>query len=126
VSFAIVPANTALFTASMTKRALAVRASTLVSTRLAAEKLLEETLPVTPMDSGDLRSTGRVVMVGPGIFTVQFGGPEAPYAYKVHEDLEAYHEAPTKAKYLEGTYLEHKGEYAAAIKAAAVGALYAS
>ena len=124
MSFGIIPMNIVPFSASMKGKAVAVRASVELTTRGAAEALLEDTLPVTPMDSGDLRSTGQVVMHAPGAYSVQFGGPDAPYAWIVHEDLEASHESPTKAKYLEGTYLEHKGEYAARIIAGAKGAMY--
>jgi hypothetical protein len=58
-----------------------------------------------PVDFGTLRSTGRVqppVVSGTTItVTLGFGGPAAPYALIVHENLEAYHRPPTQAKYLE-------------------------
>lgn len=116
--------NIVPFTANMKRKAIAVRAATELSSRAAAEALLRDTLPVTPYDQGPLRESGRVVMHAPGAYSVQFGGPDAPYAYIVHEDLEAYHESPTKAKYLEGTYLEHKSEYTAGIIGAAKGAMH--
>lgn len=57
----------------------------------------------TPVDTGDLRGSGfvskpeyngRTVSVG-----MNFGGPAAPYAIYVHEDLEAFHRVG-QAKFL--------------------------
>lgn len=59
---------------------------------------------VTPVDTGNLRDT--VMAVGPyeegnKIFTlVVAGGPAAPYALYVHEDLDAFHSVG-QAKYIE-------------------------
>ena len=60
---------------------------------------------LVPVDTGALRSTGHVniplARAGVVLVTLGFGGPAAPYAIRVHEDLEARHEPPTQAKYLE-------------------------
>lgn len=58
----------------------------------------------TPVDTGALRATGHVSLPqsdGRSV-TVQlgFGGPAAPYAFYVHENLEAHHPIGS-AKYLE-------------------------
>jgi hypothetical protein len=63
----------------------------------------------TPVDTGALRASGHVgfpVFEGRDIaVTLNFGGPAAPYALVVHEDLGAWH-AVGQAKYLESTLLE--------------------
>lgn len=63
----------------------------------------------TPVDTGALRASGFVedVVVSPTTTRVQlgFGGPSAPYAVYVHEDLEALHPVG-QAKFLESTLLE--------------------
>jgi hypothetical protein len=59
-----------------------------------------------PVDTGSLRASGHIippVVVGDEAYVeIVYGGPAAPYAFFVHENLEAYHVSPTKAKYLEG------------------------
>ena len=59
-----------------------------------------------PVDTGSLRASGHIippVLFGDEAYVeIVYGGPAAPYAFFVHENLEAYHESPTKAKYLEG------------------------
>lgn len=61
---------------------------------------------VVPVDTGSLRASGHVV---PPVYSdtgavieIAYGGVAAPYAGIVHEDMEARHDSPTKAKYLEG------------------------
>ena len=65
----------------------------------------------TPVDTGALRAShdvhkpeqrGRDVSV-----TISVGGPAAPYAVPVHEDLEAFHKTG-QAKFLESTIMESK------------------
>lgn len=57
--------------------------------------LLPEVVAETPVETGALRSTERVV--GPEIrgnqidVSIVAGGPVAPHAYWVHEDPDAYH-----------------------------------
>jgi hypothetical protein len=116
--------NLPTYVAGNKRRALAARAATHLAAGHAAESLLEKTLQVVPYDEGDLYDSGRVVTHGPGVFGVQFGGPEAPHAIYVHEDLTATHAPPTKAKFLEGTYLDNKVEIAGTIMAAARGAMH--
>lgn len=59
---------------------------------------------VTPVDTGALRASITLegpVREGRRIYvTVVAGGPSAPYAFIVHEDLEAFHKVG-EAKYIE-------------------------
>lgn len=52
-----------------------------------------------PVDTGALRSTGYV-KPAQDFVELGYGGPAAPYALVVHEDLEAHHTVGS-AKYLE-------------------------
>jgi hypothetical protein len=58
-----------------------------------------------PVDTGELKDSGYLeVITWRGIPVVEIGyglRGEPPYAAMVHENLEAQHEAPTQAKYLE-------------------------
>lgn len=84
-----------------------------VGNALYAEMGIEETEVVkrTPKESGDLRKT--IHRIGPrqeGNFIsvlIVAGGPDAPYAFVVHEDLEAIHEVG-QAKYLESVIMESR------------------
>lgn len=62
-----------------------------------------------PVDTGALWGSGHVQSprISGGVVTVQagFGGPSAPYALKVHEDLRARHKVG-QAKYFETPFLE--------------------
>jgi hypothetical protein len=72
---------------------------------------LREVIKRTPKDTGDLRSTEH--LLGPTkegnsiVVLIVAGGPEAPYAMIVHEDLEAFHSVG-QAKYLESVLLESR------------------
>jgi len=63
----------------------------------------------TPVDTGTLRAThetSRPKVTFRGIeVTIQVGGPAAPYAAAVHEDLEAFHKVG-QAKFLESTIMQ--------------------
>ena len=65
----------------------------------------------TPFESGDLRDT--IHRIGPRkegetiSVLIVAGGPDAPYAIVVHEDLEAIHRVG-QAKYLESVILESR------------------
>jgi hypothetical protein len=89
----------------------------------AAQMVLDETIPLTPLDTGALRSSGRAeaVETPKGVAgVVSFGGQDYPvtptsnaptgivaYAIKVHEDLER-HYAVGGPKYLERGGIEAK------------------
>jgi hypothetical protein len=78
---------------------------------VAAQKVYDRSQVLVPVETGALKASGKVVEfgapVGRGMETVgvmvQYGGgPEtSQYAVIVHEDLEAHHEPPTQAKYLQ-------------------------
>lgn len=81
-------------------------------------ELLNKAIPLTPMDTGDLRDSGFVGWSKKGgqgevEVTVGFGGAAAPYALFVHEMTGAtFQEAGTGAKYLERPYNEMRGKIA--------------
>ena len=83
-----------------------------------AEIEMTEAKRRTPVDTGALRASGHVKPArrhGREIsVTLAFGGPAAPYAVYVHEDLDAYH--PTgEAKFLERTINESAPHMAARV-----------
>lgn len=64
-----------------------------------------------PVDTGKLKGTGRMsVRAGKQqvMLAIGFGGPEAPYAGIVHEDLSKRHKNG-QAKYLESVFNEDVG-----------------
>jgi hypothetical protein len=67
------------------------------------EMVLEETLPITPIEYGPLRESGHVEVVGSRFNAEASVVFDAPYAVYVHEDPDAYHEPPTQYKFLETT-----------------------
>lgn len=77
--------------------------------RAEAEIEMTEAKKRTPVKTGALRGSGHVT--GPEIqgneITVlyQFGGPSAPYAVEIHENLEMFH-PHGQAKFLESVILE--------------------
>ncbi len=70
---------------------------------------LKEVVRRTPRDSGALQKSEK--LIGPAIegnsviVLIVAGGPDAPYAMIVHEDLEAFHKVG-QAKYLESVLME--------------------
>jgi hypothetical protein len=90
---------------------LAARVPQEVKRALFEEALIEtkEAMQRTPVDTGALRAsyvTHKPEINGNDISArISVGGPTAPYALQVHEDLEAYHPVG-QAKYLESTLLE--------------------
>lgn len=74
-----------------------------------AEIEMTEAKQRTPVDQGNLRDSGIVeqpVIAGQEITVrLAFGGPAAPYALFVHEDLDAFHTVG-QAKYLESVITE--------------------
>jgi len=74
-----------------------------------ALEILARAKQLCPVDTGALRASGYVETprrAGQRIAVLMgFGGPAAPYAYKVHEDLVARH-AVGEAKFLEKAAVE--------------------
>jgi hypothetical protein len=71
-----------------------------VGLQKAGEFLLQESLKITPIDTGFLRSTGSVSIRGDGFRAKADIGFGAYYAVWVHEDLTKYHAPPTTAKFI--------------------------
>lgn len=63
----------------------------------------DESQTQVPVRYGILKGSGSVEIVSddPIEIVIGYGGSAAGYAYWVHENLEARHKPPTKAKYLE-------------------------
>lgn len=79
------------------------------------ESIMTASRRLVPVDTGALRSTGTVslpkITARGGVeVTLSYGGPAAPYARLVHEDLEAYHPSG-QAKYLEIPFLAERDGY---------------
>ena len=69
---------------------------------------MKESMRRTPVDTGALRASHELKKAQSGrdvAVTITVGGPAAPYAIPVHENLEAHHEVG-QAKFLESTILE--------------------
>jgi hypothetical protein len=65
---------------------------------------------LVPVDTGALKSSGMVegpIVDGTTVeVSIGYGGAAEDYALVVHEDLTAFHEPPTQAKYLEQPAVE--------------------
>jgi hypothetical protein len=62
-----------------------------------------------PIETGELRASGKVVTVGKGLNAKSTVEYFAPYALPVHEILAARHAPPTTAKFLERAVRETRG-----------------
>jgi len=79
---------------------------------------LELTKQIVPYKTGRLQGTGRIsVRVGRGTsiahrgqeqvtLKIIYGGPDAPYAIRLHEDLSLKHNNGRRAKYVESVVLQ--------------------
>ena len=97
--------------------ALANRVPEICEAALYEEAHIEmtESMKKTPVDTGALRSSHTLETKRRGSeisATIGVGGPAAPYAVYVHEDLDAFHPVG-EAKFLESTLLESKPYIAA-------------
>lgn len=93
--------------------------ATMIGKAILAETRIEakESMRRTPVDMGPLRASTEVL--GPfydnGIYCqIHVGGPSAPYAVYVHENLEAHHPIG-QAKFLESTIAESRPFMAARV-----------
>lgn len=94
------------------------------------QQVLAKALTYTPIETGALRNSGRVI--GPvrrgetSLVSVTFGGPSHPryvhYAVYVHENAYARHAPPTQWKFLERAFNERKRGMAARIARRAAAA----
>ncbi|MEV8055154.1 hypothetical protein AB0P37_01155 [Streptomyces antimycoticus] len=83
--------------------------------RLAAEHVLERSRARVPIEEGTLERSG-VASVDEEALTAGVSY-DTPYARRVHEDLNARHDAGRTAKYLEGPLTEERGTVAEIIAA---------
>ena len=77
-----------------------------------AEVILKKSQEYVPVDTGLLKASGRIEVTGVGMNAksrVAYGSDAAYYAMYVHENLTAYHEPPTCAKFLERAVREMRG-----------------
>ena len=73
-----------------------------------AHLLQRESLMEVPVDKGVLRGSGFVLRIREFLWHV---GYDTDYAVFVHEDLNARHTAPTKAKFLEDPFKRRSKGY---------------
>lgn len=66
--------------------------------KFVADQILEVSQRLVPVDTGFLKSTGKVVKNSIGTYSVVY---TAPYAVYVHEIIDNRHKFPTQAKFLE-------------------------
>lgn len=66
--------------------------------KFVAEQILEVSQRLVPVDTGYLKSTGKIVKNSIGTYSVVY---TAPYAVYVHEIIDNWHDFPTQAKFLE-------------------------
>ena len=75
-----------------------------------AEAIMTASKEIVPVDQGILKGTGHVelpeVRGGAVEVVMGYGGPAAPYAIYVHEDVMLRHKPGQQAKYLEQPALE--------------------
>ena len=80
----------------------------------ALEPVFEQSQEEVPVLTGALKASGYLAKRswrGKQIVEIGYGkGGNPPYAAMVHENLEAYHYAPTKAKYLEDPIIQQADE----------------
>ena len=91
-----------------------------------ANRVLARAIVYCPRETGALRASGKLAAEKrePALTSIDvvFGGPEAPHATIVHEDLSARHDPPTQAKYLERAVDEIAPEMTLRIGEASVAA----
>lgn len=88
------------------------------------EVYMTEAKKRVPVKYGTLRSSGHVKrpeqVADSWQVRLVFGGPSAPYAAFVHENLRAYHRVG-QAKYLESVVLERRTTFARDVAAMMIG-----
>lgn len=84
-------------------RSAAASANPQLSARIyrAMQVIFKETQRQCPKRTGTLRASGSVSLPDRGEVSIGYGGPAAEYAVWVHENLQAKHKPPTKAKFVE-------------------------
>lgn len=101
--------GTAALQAALERLARDVPQAVADALRAEAELEMTEAKERTPVDLGNLQGSGHVSepVIAGNVISVElaFGGPAAPYAVHVHENLEADHPVG-RAKFLESTVME--------------------
>jgi hypothetical protein len=100
-------------------------------TRQLANQAFRISQVLVPVETGALRSSGRVVSARVGAYTyrssILYGGASYPrvvdYAVYVHEILDHKHAPPTQAKFVETAYHQAKAAAGQTIKMYVSGAL---
>jgi len=87
----------------------AARAAGAAALTLAAARVQAVTIPRTPIETGDLRSSLTVVPATGADLESQVT-TDSPYAVAQHENLHFQHPNGGQAKYLETALLDTKGE----------------
>ena len=80
-----------------------------VAVEAEATRLLEIAKEKCPIETGELRDSGKVAMSRDGGRTTAEISFNTPYAAEVHENLEAHH-AVGQSKFLESTMMENATE----------------
>lgn len=83
------------------------------------EVILRKAMVYVPKETGALAATGQVHVTGTGFGCrgeVTFGGPDAPYAFAVHEIAQATHAPPTRAYYLRDAVAHTRGTCTAILR----------
>lgn len=70
-----------------------------------ATAILTKSMMYCPIDTGALRASAKLKVLGGG-FVVSYGGNKAPYAPYVHQIEDRHHKYPTRAKFLEAAVQE--------------------
>lgn len=73
-----------------------------------AQSIFELSQLWCPVDTGALRSSGKIVENSLGTYSIKYS---TPYAVHVHEIMENRHKAPTRAKWLEDAAYDILNQY---------------
>ncbi len=90
-----------------------IKASVPAALNVGAELLRGDSVPLAPMDRGDLRASAQVTPATHGNETA-YVSYDTPYAVRQHEELDYRHE-DGQAKYLEQPLEQNAGKYLKAI-----------
>lgn len=74
----------------------------------AMDYLLAKSQELVPVDTGDLKRSGKAYVTGTGQNSRGWVAYLMYYSVYVHEDLTKYHDHPTQAKFLEQPAREHR------------------
>lgn len=104
------------FVRAVGKAKAAIKLSMAEGVKKCAEVILKKSQVYVPVDTGDLKRSGRVEVSGSGMGAKAAVIYRDPVAVIVHEDMEAQHAPPTQAKFVERAVRESRGTCAAIMK----------